>query len=118
MGKFVIGSSADGYRFLLESFKGEVLGISPFFHTEEEAMNSIKRMKTIIPDAKIYDETEGKVARTRIPRFVVYKDANDMFRFSLEEADGTICFSSPTYTSFRYCVEMVSTVKALIKGNY
>ncbi len=116
MGKFVIGSSVDGYRFLLENFKGEVLGISPFFDSEEKTINAIKRAKRIIPNAKAYDETAGKVVRTGLPHFVIYKDSNDMYRFSLQEGDGSICFSSPAYTSFRYCVQVISSVRAIVSG--
>lgn len=116
MGKFVIGSSVDGYRFLLENFKGEVLGISPFFDSEEKAVNAIKKAKRMIPDAKAYDETEGKIIRTSNPHFVIYKDSNDMFRFSLQDRDGSICFSSPAYTSFRYCVQVITSCKNIVRG--
>lgn len=113
MGKFVIGSSSEGYRFLIETFKGEILGISPFYETEDDARKVIKGIKDIIADAKIYDETNEKVARRSEPRFLIREDSNNMFRFSFVKGKDTVCFSSPSYASFRFCADMATSVKSL-----
>ncbi len=116
MGKFVIGSSAEGYRFLIETFKGEILGISSFYETEEEALNAIKRMQKLMPSAKIYDETNGKIARRSEPRFLIREDANNMFRYSFVYDKDTVIFVSPSYASFSFCAKNASSAKAIIKS--
>lgn len=113
MGKFVIGSSAEGYRFLIETFKGEILGISSFYASEEDANKAIVRMKKVIPFAKIYDETNGKVARRNEARFLIKEDLNNMYRFSFVEGKDEVRFTSPAYTSFHFCADMASVVKSL-----
>ena len=116
MGKFVIGSSAEGYRFLIETYKGEILGISSFYSSEEETVKAIKRLKEIVGNAKIYDETDNKIARRSDPRFLIREDANKMFHFSFVEGKEKIEFTSPAYTSFDFCVKNASSVKAIAKG--
>ncbi len=116
MGKFVIGSSAEGYRFLIETFKGEILGISSFYESEDETVEAIKRMKKVVPSAKIYDETNDKIARRGEARFVIREDLNKMYRFSFVEGKDEVRFTSPAYTSFDFCVKNASSVKAIIKG--
>lgn len=113
MGKFVIGSSVDGYRVLVESFKGEVLAMSPFYESEEKATETIKLVKILIPNVKVYDETKGGHVLSKAPRFVIYRDSNDMYHFALEGGNAVGLLSSPAYTSFGYCVQMISNLRSI-----
>lgn len=113
MGKFVIGSSVDGYRVLVESFKGEVLAMSPFYESEEKATEAIKLVKILIPNVKVYDETKGGHVLSKAPRFVIYRDSNDMYHFALEDGNAVGLLSSPAYTSFGYCVQMISNLRSI-----
>ena len=116
MGKFVIGSSLDGYRYFIENFKGEVLAFSSFYKDKEETLKQIKNIKKIIANANIYDGTDDKLIKSTSQYFVINKDSDDMYRFTLTDNKDNVYLTSPAYTSFKYCLSMILATKKIVCG--
>ncbi len=116
MGKFVIGSSVDGYRFMVESYKGEVLAVSPFYPSEDKCHLAINKVKKAICSARVYDGTKGGEVYSGSYYFFIYKDSYDMYRFSLECGKDNVILNSPAYPSFQYCTDTILKIKKIVKG--
>lgn len=116
MGKFVLSQSIEGFRFVLENYQGEIIGISPFFSDEKSCKQGMLRVNRLAPGSKVEDKTGNDRSTMAYPKYVVFKDSNDMFRYNLEDKEGQSILLSPAYTSLRHCLDTVSAVRSITKG--
>jgi uncharacterized protein YegP (UPF0339 family) len=116
MGKFVLSESSEGFRFMLENAKGEILGLSPFFLSKNECMKAIAEVLRCAPTASLEDRTKDNCQKASDPKFVVYPDSNDMYRFSLEGENGRSLMVSPSYTSLAHCLSSIALTRYNAKG--
>lgn len=118
MGKFVISESIEGFRFTLENFQGEIMGLSPFYKDRTECQFNLKRVQEMAPSAKVEDISQKIHEKLPFPKYVIFKDNNDMYRFNLEVTGGETILTSSAYTSLSHCLDTIAKIRYLIKGVY
>lgn len=116
MGKFVICQSVDGYRFLLENYQGEIIGISEYYETEKECKKCIHLVSHIGIDAPIEDTTGYSTLTYEGAKYVIFRDNNDMYRYNLLDENGNKLLSSTGYTSFKHCVNSITKLRRVVHG--
>ncbi len=116
MGIFVISESNEGFRFLLKTQGGEILGLCPYVETKEEVDQIVRHVDRLASKAPIEDKTGRYHVKHEDPKFIVFEDENQMFRYNLLAEDGSCILSSTGYTSFEKCVETIAKVRRTIAG--
>ena len=103
MSKFVVKKTNTGYNFLLMATNGQPVGASQVYKALKSALGGVESIKTVAPVAEIEDTTAKEVEEKKNPKFVIYKDKKDFFRFKLQAANGQIVLSSEGYTTLAAC---------------
>lgn len=116
MGKFIISESAEGYRFMFQNAKGEILGLSHFYKDQASCRNAIKYVQNKCNEAPIDDEINGSHIYVNPPKFVLYKDNNDMFRFNFEGETGDIIIEGAAYTLLQHCLDAIANIRYNVTG--
>lgn len=116
MGKFVLSESIEGFRFVLENYQGEIIGISPFFQDRKACNQGLLKVKRLAPSSLAEDKTGDSKGNMAYPKYVVFKDSNEMYRYNLEDEAGQSILLSPAYTSFKHCVNTISNVRYITRG--
>ena len=116
MGIFVISESNEGFRFLLKTQGGEILGLCPYKETKEEIDVLLRLVNRLAPVVPIEDKTGRYIVKHEDPKYIVFEDDNAMFRYNLLDEKGECILSSTAYSSFEKCVEAISKVRRTIAG--
>ena len=111
MGKFVLKTVATGYKFDLKAGNGEVIATSEVYTTEAACKNGIESVKKNAPVAAVEDQTVEGYATEKNPKFEIYKDKADEFRFRLKAKNGQIIAVSEGYTSLKNCLNGIESVR-------
>ena len=110
MGKFVIKQTAKGYKFNLLAANGQVIAASEVYKTEAACRKGVQSVTVCAPTAHIADLTgEGKTPPN--PKFELYKDKADQYRFRLKARNGQIIAVSEGYTSRSACENGIDSVR-------
>lgn len=108
MGKFIIKETSTGYVFHLKAKNGEVIGTSEVYTTLTACENGISSVKKNAPVANVEDQTLEESAKN--PKFVIFKDKADEFRFHLKATNGEIILDSEGYASKEGCKNGMESV--------
>ena len=103
MSKFVVKKTSTGYNFLLMATNGQPVGSSQVYKALKSALVGVESVKTCSATAEIEDTTAKEVEEKKNPKFVIYSDKKDFFRFKLQAANGQIILSSEGYTTLAAC---------------
>jgi len=111
MGRFVIKSTAnDEFMFNLIADNNEVIATSQVYKSVENAKIGIESVKTNCC-AAIEDKTVADAAELPCPKYEIFKDAADEFRFHLVASNGMIISASQSYTTKENCKKGIESVK-------
>lgn len=112
MGKFHIHQSATGkFTFHLAASNGETIATSQAYASKESCKKGIESVKKNAPLAGIEDQTvEG--SRAGHPKYELYRDAADAFRFRLTATNGENIIGSQAYASKESCKKGIESVQA------
>ncbi len=111
MGKFVIKDAKTGPKFDLLATNGQVICSSQIYKSEKTCREGIASVRNIAATAGIEDQTvEGYEVLTH-PKFEVYQDSSEKFRFRLKAKNGQIVAVSQAYTTMKSCIGGVESVK-------
>lgn len=111
MGKFVIRETNTGVKFDLKASNGQVIATSEVYTTDAACKNGIESVRKNAPVAAVEDQTVEGYATEKNPKFEIYKDKADEFRFRLKATNGQIIAVSEGYSSHANCVNGVESVK-------
>ncbi len=111
MGKYVIKPTASGFHFTLKAGNGEVIASSQTYKTLDGCRNGTQSILKNAPVAAIEDQTVEGFAVEKNPKFEVYKDKADEFRFRLKAPNGEIIASSEGYKSKAGCKNGIESVR-------
>ena len=109
MGKFVIRQTATGCKFDLKAANGQVIATSEVYTTRAACENGIASVRKNAPKAKFADLTEGQEATN--PKFELYTDKADRFRFRLTARNGAIIATSEAYTTKAACENGIESIR-------
>lgn len=110
MGKFVIKTSASGFKFDLKAGNGEVIASSQIYSTEAACRNGIESVRNSCA-GDVEDQTVEGFAEVKHPKFEVYTDKAGEYRFRLKARNGEIIATSEGYKAKAGCLNGVESVK-------
>ncbi|MBE5934108.1 MAG: DUF1508 domain-containing protein [Lachnospiraceae bacterium] len=111
MGKFVIKKTNTGVKFDLKASNGQVIATSEVYNSMDACKNGIASVAKNAPAAAVEDQTVDGFVTEKNPKFEIYKDKADEFRFRLKASNGQVIAQSEGYTTHANCVNGVESVK-------
>ena len=111
MGKFVIRKTNTGIKFDLKASNGEVIATSEVYNSEQACRNGIESVIKNAPVAAVEDQTVEGYAQEKHPKFEVYTDKADEFRFRLKATNGQVIAQSEGYKALASCKNGIESVK-------
>ena len=110
-GKFEIKKSKDGrYVFNLYASNSVIVATSQVYSSSSAAMNGIKSVITNAPIAQIEDQTLRTVTTVSFPKWEIYRDKAEHFRFRLCASNGSCVCHSQGYTSKANCKKGIESI--------
>lgn len=110
MGKFVVKMTETGFAFHLRAANGETIGISEMYTSEEACNKGIENVRKISKSAETEDQTRLRARELKYPKFVIYKDESDKFRFRLLAHNGQELLVSQAYTAKASCKNGINSI--------
>lgn len=111
MGKFVMRKTNTGVKFDLKATNGQVIATSEVYNSDAACKNGIESVKKNAPVAAVENQTVEGYAVEKHPKFEIYKDKAEEFRFRLKATNGQIIAVSEGYTTLANCENGVESVK-------
>ena len=100
---------ADKHRFRLRATNNKIIAVGEAYETKASCLNGIQAIKKYCT-AEIEDVTVGGVEVAN-PKFQVYKDAAEKFRFRLRAPNNEIVAAGEAYQTKVGCMNGVQAVK-------
>ena len=110
MGYFLIKEVPSGVKFDLLAANGEVIATSEVYNSLAACRKGIQSVATNAPKAKLEDQTEAHTPVTN-PKFEIYQDKREAYRFRLRSRNGAIIAVSEGYSSKNSCLDGIDSVK-------
>ena len=114
MSKFSIEEAKNGVKFSLKADNGEIIATSEVYDTLAACQKGIQSVKKCALAGKVVDLTENESATN--PKFEVYQDKRERFRFRLIARNGKIIAVSEGYSSKHACRSGIDSVIAGAPG--
>ena len=111
MGKFVIKETATGIKFDLKAGNGEVIATSEVYSSEDACRKGIASVQKNAPVAAVEDQTVEGYAAQKHPKFEIYVDKSNEFRFRLKATNGQIIATGEGYKALAGCLNGIESVK-------
>jgi uncharacterized protein YegP (UPF0339 family) len=111
MGKFVVRKVPTGIDFVLKAANGEIIATSQVYSSEAACLKGIHSMQHNAPISGVEDQTVESFEVLKHPKFQLYKDKADKFRFRLLASNGENIGISQSYTTKEACEKGIHSVK-------
>lgn len=121
MGKFVIRETPTGIKFDLRTDEEEVVATSEVYSGEAACREGVDSVK-ICSTGEIEDRTADPIEEKKHPKFELYLDRADNFRFRLKARNGKVIATSKPFPNKDDCLAGIKKVKlnapsaAVVKG--
>ena len=112
MGYFLMKKTPTGHTFNLIADNGECIATSEVYQSPAACKNGIESVKANAPEAGVEDQTQADFEALKHPKFEVYLDKSEKYRFRLKARNGEIIAVSQAYTAKESCHNGVMSVKA------
>ena len=109
MGKFVVKETSTGFKFDLKAGNGEVIATSEVYTTKAACLNGVESVKANCV-GEIEDQTVENFEEMKHPKFELYKDKSEQFRFRLKARNGEVIAVSEAYTTKANCKNGINSV--------
>lgn len=110
MGKFVIKTTNTGVKFDLLATNGQVIATSQVYSSRPACLKGVKSVMTNAPMAQTENQTVEGYETLKHPKFEVYKDKAEEFRFRLTSKNGKNIAVSEGYTTLKACLNGIASV--------
>lgn len=111
MGKFVIRAVSTGFKFDLRARNGEVIATSEVYTTLPSVKKGIASVRRNAPIAALEDQTLQSFDKAKNPKFEIYMDKSEEYRFRLRAMNGQVIAVSEGYTTKPSCINGVESVR-------
>lgn len=116
MGKFVIHQVPGGLNFHLKAVNGETIGTSQVYASEETCLDGIECVMRSAPAALTEDQTISGFKPVKHPKFEIYMDHGEKYRFRLIAVGGKEILASQAYTTKASCQNGIRSVTWNVPG--
>lgn len=110
MGKFVVRETKTGIKFDLKASNGQVIATSQVYASKKACLKGVESVITNAAIANIEDQTVEGYETAKHPKFEIYQDKAEEYRFRLKAKNGQIIAVSEGYTTMKNCVNGVNSV--------
>lgn len=111
MGKFEIKETKTGFTFHLKAGNGEIIATSEVYSAMEACENGIESMRKNAPIAALEDQTIENFTKEKCPKFELYLDKANEYRFRLKAHNGQNIAASEGYSAKESCVNGIASVR-------
>ena len=111
MGKFVVKTVKTGVKFDLKAGNGEVIATSEVYTRLAACKKGIESVRRNAVAAKLEDQTVKDFETVTNPKFEVYTDKAEEFRFRLKARNGEIIAVSEGYKAKASCMNGIESVR-------
>ena len=116
MGKYEVKQTEKGFRFNLKAANGQIIGVSQMYASEKSCLKGIESVTRVAPDAVIEDQTVEGFTVEKNPKFEIYLDKANEYRFRLKASNGEIIAVSDGYSSKSGAVNGIESIRKNVKG--
>lgn len=116
MGKFIIKTVSSGVKFDFESDSGQVLATSEVYTSDAGCINGIESVRRNAPIANCEDKTDENAGEAVNPKFEIYLDKKQSFRFRLKARNGEIIAVSDSYPTKEGCKKSIEYICSKVKS--
>ncbi|MEI8199078.1 MAG: YegP family protein [Eubacteriales bacterium] len=109
-GKFLIRQTGTGTKFDLKSGNGEVILSSQVYASDASCKAGIESIRNNAPLAAVEDQTVAGFAVEKHPKFEIYLDKAEEFRFRLKARNGEIIGTSEGYKTKASCKNGIESI--------
>ena len=110
MGKFVIKKTATGYNFNLKAANGVTVAISETYESLDACRNGVQSVINNAQVANLEDQTVVGFETQKHPKFELYKDKAQQFRFRLKARNGEVIAVGEAYTTKANCKNGINSI--------
>ena len=110
MGKFLIKKTATGVKFDLLASNGQVIASSEVYTSDAACKNGIESVIKNSAVAKIEDQTVEGYETVTNPKFEIYQDKAEEYRFRLKARNGEVIAVSEGYKAKASCENGIESV--------
>ena len=111
MSKFSVKLTPTGFLFNLVADNHEIIASSQVYTTKAACLKGIESMQSCAPFAPVEDQTAKDFEAEENPKFEVFKDQADQFRFRLKAGNGKIIAESQDYKAKASCLKGIDSVR-------
>ena len=111
MGKFQLKKTESGFSFNLVADNNEIIATSQIYATKAGCMKGISSVESNAPFAPIEDQTVQGYQPEENPKFEIFSDKVDEYRFRLKAGNGEIIAVSEGYKAKDGCLKGIDSVK-------
>ena len=116
-GRFEIKKSKDGrFVFNLYASNSVIVATSQVYSSSTAAMNGIKSVIANASTAQIEDQTLKTVTTVSFPKWEIYRDKSEHYRFRLCASNGSCVCHSQGYTSKTNCKKGIESIIKFAPG--
>lgn len=110
MGKFVIKKTNTGFNFHVKAANGATIATSEVYKELDACRNGVQSVINSAAVANVEDQTVEGFEEMKHPKFELYKDKSEQFRFRLKARNGEVIAVSEAYTTKANCKNGIASV--------
>ena len=107
----VYKDASEKFRFRLRADNNEIVAIGEAYEQHASCLNGIKSVQKNC-NSEIEDQTIEEGPKLHNPKYEIFKDAANEFRFHLKAANGEIIAESEGYETKEACLDTIDVVKS------
>ena len=111
MSKFMIRAVASGYKFDLYAANGQVIASSEVYDTKAACRKGISSVRKNASTRKVEDQTETGYCSLSNPKYELFRDRAEQYRFRLKATNGKIIAVSEGYGTRAACENGIQSVQ-------
>ena len=107
----VYKDASEKFRFRLRADNNEIVAVGEAYEQHASCLNGIKSVQKNC-NSEIEDQTIEEAPKLHNPKYEIFKDAANEFRFHLKAANGEIIAESEGYQTKEACLSTIDVVKS------
>lgn len=112
-GAYVIKALKGGiYKFDLTTPEGKTVVRSGEYTLKRSCVSGIQSVQKNGATENVEDRTAEKVVKAPNPKYEIFADDNEKYRFSLKAPNGYVILTSSAYASKKSCLKAIENVRA------